>query len=1378
MVTIDVAAEPRRRAHLFALLATLLAGLLVLPLLPGVATAQTSGDDGDEAEDDGQGDDGVDLPDDLEEIDAGAFEVIDTMEAYPGRWWDSYTNPAPLIFWPSQRRAYQFGGTTSGDGDGVDHVVAYDLDTLAPVTDEAGERLRTPTLSPPGPHNTKNTSYQFGQEQIALDEQRGVMFLPHQRSPASAAGPCFGTDAGLRECIGGIHVIDLADDALEPLPMEGPDGARHDGRITFQPLGVDGPMQSPVLRAMSYTDWGGDAGKLHLLVQEAVHQLGPVDDQSAAPRDWYVPHWVVQIDVTTGRTDWVESAPGCQGYRQQKNGRKSGSEPSHAIFVNDDHRRAYVGCYARNGIGNVGVLELDPDDPEAAPTTTANYPGPAQVASIQADPAAERLWLRSHGGGDHTWWYFDGQIGNYLGVVGIGELASASDEGEAAMGTVDASTGRLYVLDVDAETNDGRGLYVTDGRRVPVPQAGVVRDFPWEDLLHHTVRDEETGEIDYQRDEEGERTGRLHGAIPGPLVIDPAAPDEGRPRRVFVRPGRADGGGDDSDEEGTERWYVLADRRQVHDQLPDADAQLEQQVEDPPPTDDVELADDLTSETYLGTARGYGLRTLWLGGADAVAIPGGRPYDEYRTQVRNQEATDPSEDARSYDLNPCGGTRRQTAFGLSGSLDAVARLQRGGSSGLAIPQSMDNETERDVADPVGRCGEELLPFLESVSRGAFVQYEGFYDALIGPFTGGALDPAHEAIMDSQDDIVGLDPADEVRTPGGEDVSRPGHEVDESEASCSAPWFDDEGQAHPSDDDRTGDDRTGDDTPAGSTFTAEVRCEEDRSTDGRSRARFLTAGPVSVLEAGSEYDLVRDTETGGLVATGYAYARGITIVDDVVGPSGEEGTSRVTIDLVETRAEAWAEGRSQPEGVDDECDRDRTAGTCIERTFNGVTIVDGLSGETYRCHDFEECDQKEQMADAMDAALGGDWMVDVRSPDALLARGMPNGTQAAVQKREIDEFADVIMNGDLLKTLPALEMVRFNDNSAGRGRQVYQFAGVELGTTYTRQCRGVIEGELCVQPDVELAEVDVTLTDAVDGTPLPDGVFGLHRDDEGTLSEGLDALPGERTCTTDEQGQCSFVALEPGAYTLVQAGAPGDYSPTDEQVPLNLSPGSLFEVDVTNVREIGEVEVTLTDLDEQPLEGGVFELYADADTDGAIGLDDPQAATCTTGPGGTCTMSGLPLDAYVLRQAAAPEGYAPVEDEVPFALDAPGQVATVGFSNAPALPPSDDGGAGDAVDGSQQAAPPQQGSFNGVERTVPMPVHQPVAVQGPLQPQVASDSGSGGPSIIQQMKDAPGDAIRMIRRSPREAAGFAALVLLAGAAVNGPVRRRLLTQTMA
>lgn len=1393
---------PRGRPTATALALVLMASL-VLPLLSTTAAGAEDAEGGEETH-------APESPDSEgpEEIEEAEFEFLDQTLEVSENLWRGANATYPLLLWSEGRRAYQVEEHVDEEGDPSrepDTIAAFDLDTLEPVTevvDGKRQRVTSAPLEPPLPG--EQTHYFPGRAAFALDEDRGWMFLP-----ARTQGTCRQVQTGTirAACLGGIHVLDLVDDSLEPVEDIDPNP------LPFEGIGLDGDpvVESPLLHAMSHTPGLGDGeGKLHLLLEE-----GPVAAGGSGTNDGRAPQYVAQLDVASGRTDWIETAPGCSSYRStDSDSRNNAVTERNTIFVGDadSDPAVYVGCYGpSSGTGSVGRLWLDPDDHDAAPIDTESFPGPGETRSILADPDAKRIWFKSLTGDDETWWVFDGGVSNYLGVVGIGEKAGHRVRGDGRTGVVDPTTGRLYVVEAWLEEEAEGGLFVVDGRRVPIPQAAVFRDLPMREMGHFV-------------DDDGNEA--YHEVLQNPLIVDPGT--EERPRRLFVRPGQ---------DEHSPHWYVIADHRPVADDIVDAGQILEDAVDDPPPSDDVTLG-ELTRPTFTGTARGYGLRTIMIGGTDSMLLPGPvlsrrdltrtvaglanpanvwenvlpnprdvdvptsptwedgepvtgivdnflnhgllellplppRPHptdvvpllerggegdDEGDDDALPEEAYepfdnnpwDPEEDetgiARWYEGreragdNPCGRTPREFGFGLSGTLGSTATLQPGSSTGAAVPGTMDLATRRDLADPIGRCGDNQVGWL------------GRLPEVAGQSLFGGRTP----------------------TVGGEDPDdRPGHNPDlGGAASCHAPQFDDDGQARPSTEDSSGDAQ-----PVGSTFSSAVWCEEDLSTQGESRARFVTAGPVSVVESYSDYDVSRDTETGGLVATAHAYVRGISIVDEVVGPNGETGTSQVNIDLVETRAEAWAEGRSQPSGADDGCDRDRTAGTCLERTIQGITVIDGITGETHRCDDFDQCPGNDQIIAAMSSALGDSWQVKLREPDALLARGAPNGTQAALQKREIDEFADVVMKSDLLKTLPGLEMVRYNDYDGGRGRQIYQFAGVELGTTYTRQCRGVIEGEQCVQPDVELAEVEVTLIDAVDGTPLPDGVFALHRDDESTLGEGLEALPAGRTCTTDAQGRCSFVALEPGAYTLVQAGAPGDYAPTDEQVPLNLGPGTLFEVDVTNVRAVGDVEVTLADLDEQPLQGGVFELYADADADGAIGLDDPQAATCTTDPGGTCRMEGLALDAYVLRQAAAPDGFAPVDDEVAFALDEPGQVAAVSFSNAPAQPAGDEVGDTDgAVDGGQQAAPPQQGSFNGIERTVPMPVHQPVAVQGPLSPQVASDGGSGGPSIIQGLKDAPGDAIRMIRRSPGQAAGFAALALLATAAVNGPVRRRLLTQT--
>ena len=68
---------------------------------------------------------------------------------------------------------------------------------------------------------------------------------------------------------------------------------------------------------------------------------------------------------------------------------------------------------------------------------------------------------------------------------------------------------------------------------------------------------------------------------------------------------------------------------------------------------------------------------------------------------------------------------------------------------------------------------------------------------------------------------------------------------------------------------------------------------------------------------------------------------------------------------------------------------------------------------------------------------------------------------------------------------------------------------------------------------------------------------------------------------------------------------------------------------------------IDDLEEQPLDGAVFELRADDGDSVFMEGTDPQVATCTTGSGGTpgrCTFSTVSPGAYWVREIQAPPGF--------------------------------------------------------------------------------------------------------------------------------------------
>lgn len=545
------------------------------------------------------------------------------------------------------------------------------------------------------------------------------------------------------------------------------------------------------------------------------------------------------------------------------------------------------------------------------------------------------------------------------------------------------------------------------------------------------------------------------------------------------------------------------------------------------------------------------------------------------------------------------------------------------------------------------------------------------------------------------------------------------------------------------------------------FESEASCD-DRAR-GSGRAAAFAAEPVTVAEASSTYSVRRDPQRG-VVSVVEAQVRGIRI-----GP-------QVEIDSIWTVAESWANGRKQPTtaAADKNCDLKRTAGTCLRRSFGAVRITDA-SGRTTQFAPGEA--DAAQLAAAMARALGRDFQVRIRMPDPSLAGGTPGGFSAAIQKPGAEEFADSVLLNDPLLTVPALEIIRTIDSSAGRGRQIFQFAGVELATTYGIQLVPQEEAQPPADLRLELAD------DA--GKPLAGGIFNAYADDDGDGQVGaLDKLVEGGTCVTtdDGTGSCEFKGLPPGPYVVQQTAAPSGYQASPD-LPLVLESGSLSTATFTNRKAVGVVEVTLSDdaSPAKPLADGRFELVAD-DGDGAVGTGDKTYAECTTDTAGACGFDEVPLGAYVVRQVAAPADYLSAGDAA-FALSQPGQTARVGFVTGLAGIAGTDATAGQEVL-AEDETPPEEQPFEdppadaGLEPTSVEviieegpPPPPPVVVATPISEVTPVDRSVGG--TLRRLLGAPGELSRFLARNPGEALLFGATwLLLAGAAVL-IVRRRSL-----
>jgi uncharacterized repeat protein (TIGR01451 family) len=159
------------------------------------------------------------------------------------------------------------------------------------------------------------------------------------------------------------------------------------------------------------------------------------------------------------------------------------------------------------------------------------------------------------------------------------------------------------------------------------------------------------------------------------------------------------------------------------------------------------------------------------------------------------------------------------------------------------------------------------------------------------------------------------------------------------------------------------------------------------------------------------------------------------------------------------------------------------------------------------------------------------------------------------------------------------------------------------------------------------------------------------------TQSLQALD---TCTTGDDGRCSFSNVEPGQYWIRETSPPADHTYSADPIgPVTVTALALTDLTgdpVVNARETGFVSVTkllqgsneetLTPPDLAFLDGATFVIYRDADQSGTFDSgeeaklwpDESATATCTVAGGtGGCTMGPLPTGGYRLTETAAPTG---------------------------------------------------------------------------------------------------------------------------------------------
>jgi hypothetical protein len=208
---------------------------------------------------------------------------------------------------------------------------------------------------------------------------------------------------------------------------------------------------------------------------------------------------------------------------------------------------------------------------------------------------------------------------------------------------------------------------------------------------------------------------------------------------------------------------------------------------------------------------------------------------------------------------------------------------------------------------------------------------------------------------------------------------------------------------------------GDDHGAPPVGTNRVECPTPGAGDLRASARASLTGPVTVQRAHVETVVTRGP--GRIRVTSEAKAENIELGGAIM--------------INEVRSTAVSEATGRPR------DGDMSVHTVLVR---------GLSVGGKKVCDICDVDDVE----TLNRALFGraEFRIGHRAADSRLLKGSPRGALTAVQKSAKQQFSDRALIGDSTADVPGLELIVYNDNSKwGRGRQIYQFAGVSTSATY-------------------------------------------------------------------------------------------------------------------------------------------------------------------------------------------------------------------------------------------------------------------------------------------------------------------------------------------
>ena len=192
----------------------------------------------------------------------------------------------------------------------------------------------------------------------------------------------------------------------------------------------------------------------------------------------------------------------------------------------------------------------------------------------------------------------------------------------------------------------------------------------------------------------------------------------------------------------------------------------------------------------------------------------------------------------------------------------------------------------------------------------------------------------------------------------------------------------------------------------------------------------------------------------------------------------------------------------------------------------------------------------------------------------------------------------------------------------------------------------------------------------DNNPIEKAVFGLFKADETEFIKENAIVITE----SDETGAFVFDGIPYGKWVIRELSCPEQYVLSDKNYEVNITQdGEILSLGIVNKRVAGTVKAIKLNKDntEQKLSGAIFELYFDADNNGAFDPSiDMLIGKLSETDAGIYEMVGLKYGGYFLHESKAPENFQKDDRYFYFNITEDGKAVVVenekgvGFVNKP------------------------------------------------------------------------------------------------------------------